>query len=214
MAKLVSNKEYLDALKQKEAEKKSKKTKKTKPNKSVPMEMDKTDIVTDEIDSEDSITDIDSGEETQEFTLKVLESANNATKYMNSVWRSLNPPIKEEEIVGKWYACVYGEKKKQTLYIAKINMRYLFDVDGPTTDLFMSCLKPGVGSTTILEESPEDLTDEGKFPIYNVIAGPLNVLPIKGRKWEIPDYPKLRKFFDMVAKMDRQELVKTFNENV
>ena len=34
-------------------------------------------------------------------------------------WKSLCPPNKEEEIVGKWFACIYDSKKVRTYILAE-----------------------------------------------------------------------------------------------
>ena len=104
-----------------------------------------------------------------------------ATAYLRKLWKKLNPPITEESIVEKWYACVY-KQKKEMLFIVKVKMRFLYDKDGPTTGLQLDCLKPHVDLSNIIEFTPEHLPDISKFELYNIIAGPIEVLPLKGRK--------------------------------
>ena len=63
------------------------------------------------------------------------------------------------------------------------------DIDGPATDLKIECLKPHVGTCNILESVPERLErNVDIFQIFNVIDGPLDVVPLKGDKWEITSY--------------------------
>ena len=88
-------------------------------------------------------------------------------------------------------------------------MRFLHDENGPATEIQFSCLKPGVGSTTILEEPP--VLDEGKFPVSDIIAGPLTVSHYKGKKWEVPDYKAVQKYYDFVAKIDRKSIIDKIN---
>jgi len=41
-------------------------------------------------------------------------------------WKSINPPIKEEDLIGKWYGVVYATKKSSQLFVesaAKIPVR-------------------------------------------------------------------------------------------
>ena len=43
----------------------------------------------------------------------------------------------------------------------------------------MRCLKPKVGMGTILEDTPNHLPDIAMFKLYDVIAGPLEVISLK-----------------------------------
>ena len=47
-------------------------------------------------------------------------------------------------------------------------------------------LKPKSGSNTYLEDSPDHLPDIGLFKLYDAILGPLEVIPLKGKKMEVP----------------------------
>ena len=49
-----------------------------------------------------------------------------ADKILKSTWISLSPPVSEDDITGKWYGCIYGDKKTQ-LYVAKVEKRFLVD---------------------------------------------------------------------------------------
>ena len=71
------------------------------------------------------------------------------------MWKLLNPPTTEESIVERWYACVYMQKKKEVMFIAKAKMRFLFNKDGPIDGLELECLKQNVGVSNILESPPE-----------------------------------------------------------
>ena len=33
-----------------------------------------------------------------------------AEKILKSSWISLSPPVNEDDIIGKWYGCIYGDK--------------------------------------------------------------------------------------------------------
>ena len=87
-----------------------------------------------------------------------------------------------------------------------MNKRFLVDENGPTQGLELDCLKQPVGLTTILEEVPSHLCrDILVFEAFDIIAGPLNATLTKGVKWEIPEYPKVKKTFDLVEKMERKK---------
>ena len=85
-------------------------------------------------------------------------------------------------------SCFSG-KKKQQLYVGKVTKRFLADEDGPTESIKLDCLKPHFGSGTVLDAIPAHLPrDIDLFPIENFIAGSLIVKPLKGNKWEIPEF--------------------------
>ena len=69
----------------------------------------------------------------------------------------------------------------------------------------LECLKPNIGSTNVLQSPPEHLPDIDKFSTFNVIAGPLKVIPLKGKKWEVPSYNALKKTFEVATKIDRKK---------
>ena len=77
----------------------------------------------------------------------------------------------------------------------------------------LDCLKPAVGSTTVPEEISLHLPrDIGNFEVSNIIAGPLHAVPEKGRKWKIPTYPRIKKMFDKVLKLDRALAYNNFSQ--
>ena len=58
---------------------------------------------------------------------------------------------------------------------------------------------------TVLEGIPSHLPrDIDLFDIENVFAGPLLVKPVKGNKWEVPDYEDVKRAFDIISKIDRE----------
>ena len=61
--------------------------------------------------------------------------------------------------------------------------RFLHDSEGPTISLTLSCLKPGFGYATALDETPSHLPpDIDNFKDFNSIAGPLEATAEKGKK--------------------------------
>ena len=135
-----------------------------------------------------------------------------AENYLHDVWKGVSPPLKEEDIVNQWFAVIYWHKKKQSLFIGKAKRRFLQDVNGPTAAIEVECLKAHVGSGTVLQSTPSHLPkDVDIFAIHNVMSVPLsNVQPLKGDRWNVPNYPLLRESFDVVSKIDRKEEHKKF----
>ena len=68
-----------------------------------------------------------------------------------------------------------------------------------------------VGSGTVLESVPAHLgRDIFIFPLYNIIAGPLQVLPMKEmecHKWNVTNYEKVKEVFKECEKIDRQDIL-------
>ena len=60
--------------------------------------------------------------------------------------------------------------KKAGLYVGKLMQRFRHDSEVPTISL-TSCLKPGIGFATVLDETPSHLpADIGDFKAFNLIA--------------------------------------------
>ena len=76
------------------------------------------------------------------------------TDQLLKTWKTVKKTNKEENLLGKHYAVVYSGKHSKILYIAKLEQRFLVNVDGEFYKLLMSCLKPKIGLGTILEETP------------------------------------------------------------
>ena len=111
---------------------------------------------------------------------------------MTDVWFSIT--VKEDEI--KWFAVMYNGKRK-TLYIAKLNTRFLKDEDGKINKLFkMTCLKPKVGFGTLLENSSKYLhPDQGMFDPWNIIYDLVTAIPCGSNKFDVPEYYKAHQVF-------------------
>jgi hypothetical protein len=119
---------------------------------------------------------------------------------LRTIWKSLSQPHAEADLFGKWYAVVYQDKSKKTsrkkcskktqeLLIAKITNRFLEDEGGPVEKIRMRCLKPKVGSVTVLDDTPVHLPDDNcDFDLKNIIASPLQVFPKVFHQFVVPDY--------------------------
>ena len=122
-------------------------------------------------------------------------------------------PSKEENLIQKRYGCIYenfskpSNTKKQTLYTGKILRRFLSDENGKAYAVEVESLTLKVRSGTILESVPEHLgCDISIFPLYNIIAGPFEVLPMKNNKWNVINYEKVKERFKECEKIDRKDI--------
>ena len=157
-AKIITQKEYLEAIKRVE-EKKKKTTKKTQ----VPKEV-----------SDNECDDFFIDEEVSELPDSEMESEDEISNIdvMQKTWKFLNPPTSEDDFVGGWYAGIFSNKKHTTLYIGKARRRVLGDVDGPCVSVELDCLKPNVSSSTVFESTPDHLPDTGNFMLKTLLLDP------------------------------------------
>ena len=214
--KVITTSEYLQELKRIEEEgNKKKKPKKSSPPAKKPQPKKKRkEFLVDELESEDSsieeeteeeiVEEDDDEEEEDNEVVGDVESGGSEDVQSDLVifWKSLNAPNAEENIVQKWYGCVYYDLKKSPhLYVGKALRRFLVDVDGPVSGLEIECLKPHVGIGIILESVPAHHPDIDVFSVHNIIAGPL-----KGEKWNVEQYGNIKDKFEKVIKIDREEL--------
>ena len=49
---------------------------------------------------------------------------------MEECWRRLSLPTTKEELIDKWYACIFLRNKSAGLYIGKMKKRFLNDEGG------------------------------------------------------------------------------------
>ena len=69
-----------------------------------------------------------------------------------SVWSKLSPSVQESDIVSKWFTGIY--EKQEKLYIGCLLKRFLKDEESDIESMEMRCFKPKVGSSTIMEDTP------------------------------------------------------------
>ena len=99
------------------------------------------------------------------------------------IWRSMNFPVLENDVINKWYAAIYYNtegKQYPHLYIGKATNRFLADETGPISQLQLDFLKPHIGQGTLLERQTSK--DIWVSDIYNIISGPLNFNVTKADK--------------------------------
>ena len=218
--KVITDKEYLEELKkiEKEKDKKRPSTKKT-AKKKIAFADDEEDVDFDELNQEEEIDEssIEGGEDEEnssdadnsdgENEQRTEADESSEENRLLKFWKLLDPPILEEKVINKWYGCIFFAKRKAQLYVGKATRRFLTDVDGHTSGIELNCLKPHVGSDTILESVPSHLpADIDVFPLHNIIDGPLEIIPLKSHKWNVPAYESLKRKFEMSITVDREAL--------
>ena len=68
--------------------------------------------------------------------------------------KDLCPPKLEKDTLGCWYGVIYYAYKKPQLYIGRAIKRFLIDENGTVEAFQIDCLKPRVGTGTVLEGIP------------------------------------------------------------
>ena len=135
-----------------------------------------------------------------------LDAETKAKMKLLETWKSLAPPVKEEDIRGKWYAVAYTGKRRSVLLIGKILKRFLVEKDGDVDALEMKFLKPKVGLGNLLEDTPLHLPDISTILLQDIIAGPLSVTPQKSPYFLVTEYENLKETFNIVSKLNRNNI--------
>ena len=131
-----------------------------------------------------------------------------AVQHLASVWQNLNPPNEQDQLLGKLVGVIWRDGPRSYFFVGKILARFL-DGEGVTAKSFqIECLKnaPSAFATT-LEETPQHLEkDIALFPAYDIICGPFkSATALRGRKWDVPEYPKAFETFKFVKSIDRKK---------
>ena len=113
----------------------------------------------------------------------------------------------KESVLGKWYAVVYSLKLAGQLFFGKIVKHFLVDENHTVETLEVCCLKPKVGSGTLVDDSPSYLLDICLFNLADVIYGPLEVVPMGAQKFDVPKYQEVVKHFNRFKKLERNALI-------
>ena len=197
--KKEKTKERQEAKKQKKEKQASKKSANKKAKKTEDEEFEEEE---DEVLNEKALQDI--LDEEYANTSSESEVEEDEEEVLLALWKSLSPPVPEEEVVQKWYAVIFSDKKKSYLYIGKALNRFLVDEGGPIKSLIVDCcLKPPVGSTDVLDFLPENQPkDISEFDISDVIAK-VEVEPVRGNQIKVFGYDKIKAFYNSVVKLDR-----------
>ena len=140
--------------------------------------------------------------------------------YLHSVWDELNPPIPEQNIIGKYFGLIYytdESRKKSRLFVGKVIRRFCQDAKGPVQFLEFECLKYASGTPTVLEKSPSHFDLEiDLIPAWDIICGPMSVTPetdaptstirrMTSGKYFVPEYPNLVTPSFTVLKLDKEK---------
>ena len=83
--------------------------------------------------------------------------------------------------MGEWYAGIYEIKKCPKLFIGGLRKQFLDDKNEKVKAIVMRCLKPKMETGAILEDTPDHLPYIEMFKVFDVIAGTLELTPLKGK---------------------------------
>ena len=153
-----------------------------------------------ETSSEEETTDDDKATETidSESVNLIMPTDDQLSPYLKNVWKSISPPLCEEDVINKYYAGIYFDVKKKThLFVGKATKRFLVDENGLAAALELDCFKKKVGfKDNILEDyQPHQKRDVAIFPVQHIISSDLVCVQETSRrgsiKFEFPEYPVL-----------------------
>ena len=180
------------------------------------------DILINEIydanDAEEKYEESVSESEGEKEVVGSIEMSGNLECYgfgsMEECWKTINPPELEADLIGKWFACIFRNKKTSSLYLGRVTKRSLSDdTNGYACDVELDCLpkKYSTVNCTFEDYKSEEEEDIIIFPISDIISGPLRVkMQPKGNKWEFPQYLQVIKIIDKVKKLGRAALHNIF----
>lgn len=137
---------------------------------------------------------------------EVAQQPNPSLPSLEACWKTLT---NKEEIIGKWFGCIYTSKKSENLFIGKAKRPFVNDQGGLITALELDCLEQKLGVTDCIFQESKN-ADIDVFPAKNVICGPLNAKFLSHGRWEIPQYLAVRKAFEYAKKIDRQRVYDAF----
>ena len=109
---------------------------------------------------------------------------------MQNCWKGLSPPTAEEDVVNKWYGCIYTSKRGPNLFIGKAAQRFLNDEVGLITALEIDCLEQKLGTADFILKQTKT-SDVDIFPVQNISCGPLNINPLSNGCWECLMYAEV-----------------------
>ena len=102
---------------------------------------------------------------------------------------------------------MYSGKHSKILYIAKLDQRFLANVDGEIDKILMTCLIPKIGLETTLEDTPKHLPPYHEiFNPWDIILGPIEAVPLGSNKFNIPKYEEAKTVFEAAKNIDRRKL--------
>jgi len=196
--KVITEDEYLEALREMEDEEQEKKNKAkekkdrakkkkegivNKPKTKVNEDKDEGDLdeMNDKEMFEDDLENEDLDIEEESELIDEESYIEEEEERLKEFWKSISPPIAEADVVQKWYAVIYT-----------------INID--------CCLIPPVGNTDVLDSLPPNQPcDVSSFPLANIIQR-VSVEPLRGRKWKVHNYNKVKSFYDNVVNIDRDSL--------
>ena len=152
--------------------------------------------------SDDNYNEIEVKDESSE---EKIEDDEPVVMTMQNCWKGLSPPTAEEDVVNKWYGCIYMSKRERNVFIGKATQRFLNDEGGIIMTLEIDCLEQKLGTTDcILKQTKK--SDVDIFPVQNIICSPLNVNRLSNGRWECPMYAEVRKIFEKYKSVDCKKL--------
>ena len=155
--------------------------------------------------SDDNDTDIEVKDKSNEEQIE----DNEPVVAMQNCWKGLSPLTAEEDVVNKWYGCIYSSKRGPNLLIGKATQRLLNDEDGLIMALKIDCVEQKLENTDCILKQVRK-SDVDIFPVQNIICSPLNIIPLSNGHLECLMYTEVQKIFEKYKKIDLEKLYYNF----
>ena len=134
--------------------------------------------------------------------------------YLHGVWEHIIPPVNTDDIVGKWFACIYDSKKSRKSGIQLIFGHLIsHEVINKDIKINIDCCKPYSQNTNnnLIEEIPKGPNgtpaDVWLFNIFNIIAGLLEAKYEGNNKWDIKNIRSVVDVFMNAKNINRAQFM-------
>ena len=136
-------------------------------------------------------------------------SDNNIQSILWKTWDTIFPPVKEENIKGKWYAIIYIAKKGPHTSVARLHKKFRADFDGIVKAIRCVCLKEKLGFSDIVFEEEANPRSE-IIVVSDVMIGTIKTEMTDRQKWNVPNYWKIKKYIEAASKLDKVSCKKRY----
>ena len=212
-AAVISDRKLLQQLEDKESQKEKGRNLRKKKGAKCTGKVDVSESSNSEEESEYG-DDEDDDDDCEFINIQEPKDMADARKILHATWKSLAPPVKEDNLKEYYYAVIYIDpKNNKKMFVGRVLQRWLHDEQGSVQAITFDFLKDNTTNIDdgIYQKFDKDGTDTDIIPIHQIIAGPLNVISIPStsyrskRKVKIPDNRAVHKLYCHVSKISLED---------